>query len=276
MRNLSAQPRQRPPEVRPGYDPLELAERVRAFVVREGPGGVEERRYYRFRGGRWYGGIATGDVVGCNLRCGFCWSWRAASHVMAKGRFYGPEEVFGRLVSIAERRGYRLVRLSGGEPTLSRRHLMALLSLFDETHYWFILETNGILVGADASYARELAEHERLVVRVSLKGTSEQEFQKLTLARPEFFEYQLRALENLVEAGLEPGERVYAAVMLSFSMPEGYRALRARLAEIHPALAEEIDEEYVILYPHVIEIMRRRGLRPRVAFRPDGVPEFMI
>jgi uncharacterized Fe-S cluster-containing radical SAM superfamily protein len=23
-------------------------------------------------GGRWYGGIATADCVGCNLRCVFC------------------------------------------------------------------------------------------------------------------------------------------------------------------------------------------------------------
>jgi len=263
-------------DVRPGYDPLELAEAVKAKVVREGPGGREERRYYRFRGGRWYGGIATGDVVGCNLRCGFCWSWRAASHVMAKGAFYGPEEVFGKLVSIAERRGYRLVRLSGGEPTLSRRHLLDLLSLFDRTRYWFILETNGILIGAQEDYAEELAHHPRLIVRVSLKGTSREEFHTLTLAKPEFFDYQLRALENLVQAGLEPGERVYAAVMLSFSTPEGYEALRERLAEIHPALAEEIDEEFVILYPHVVELMAKRGLKPRIAYRPDGIPEFMI
>ncbi len=239
-------------------------------------GGVEERRYYRFRGGRWYGGIATGDVVGCNLRCGFCWSWRAASHVMAKGRFYSPREVFERLVDIARRRGYRLVRLSGGEPTLSREHLLALLELFDRTSLWFVLETNGILIGADESYAEELAGHRCLIVRVSLKGTNEQEFHTLTLAKPGFFRYQLKALENLVNAGLEPGERVYPAVMLSFSTPESYRALRERLAEIHPALAEDIDEEYVILYPHVVELMRRRGLRPLRAYRPDGVPEFMI
>jgi len=249
---------------------------VKARVTRVRPGGVEERRYYRFRGGRWYGGIATGDVVGCNLRCGFCWSWRAASHVMAKGHFYGPEEVFQKLTSIARRRGYKLVRLSGGEPTLSKRHLLALLGLFDDTPYWFVLETNGILIGADESYARELAEHGRLVVRVSLKGTSEREFHALTLAKPEFFRYQLKALKNLVEAGLEPGERVYAAVMLSFSTPESYKALRVRLAEIHPALAEEIDEEYVILYPHVVELMKKRGLRPRIAYRPEGIPEFMI
>ena len=258
-----------------GYDPLVLAEKVRRFVVRL-VGGVEERRYYRFRGGRWYGGIATGDVVGCNLRCGFCWSWRAASHVMARGRFYRPEEVFERLVGIAERRGYRLVRLSGGEPTLSREHILALLDLFDGTGFFFILETNGILIGADERYAEELAEHDELIVRVSLKGTSREEFHKLTLAKPEAFELQLKALENLVEAGLEPGERVYAAVMLSFSSPEAYAALKERLASIHPALAEEIDEEYVILYPHVVELMRRRGLRPLRAYRPDKIPAFMI
>ena len=168
------------------------------------------------------------------------------------------------------------MRLSGGEPTLSREHLLALLELFDRTSLLFVLETNGILIGADESYAEELAGHRCLIVRVSLKGTNEQEFHTLTLAKPGFFRYQLRALENLVNAGLEPGERVYPAVMLSFSTPESYRALRERLAEIHPALAEDIDEEYVILYPHVVELMRRRGLRPLRAYRPDGVPEFMI
>ena len=261
--------------VRKGYDPLELSEKVRSFVVKL-ERNVEKRRYYRFRGGRWYGGIATGDVVGCNMRCGFCWSWRAASHVMARGRFYGPEEVFKRLKAIAERRGYKLVRLSGGEPTLSRRHLLDLLDLFDETRFIFILETNGVLIGADKSYAEDLAKHDNLIVRVSLKGTNPEEFHALTLAKPEAFELQLRALENLVEAGLEPGERVYAAVMLSFSTQEAYSALRGRLADIHPALAEEIDEEYVILYPHVVELMRRRGLKPLKAYRPDGVPAFMI
>ena len=64
--------------------------------------------------------------------------------------------------------------------------------------------------------------------------------------------------------------------MLSFSPPENYEQLKERLAEISPELAEEIDEEYVILYPHVVELMRRRGLRPRLAFKPNDVPKFMI
>lgn len=258
-----------------GYDPFELADRVREAVARES-GGVEERRYYRFRGGRWYGGIATGDVVGCNLRCGFCWSWREASHVMARGFFCKPEDVFRRLTGTADARGYRFVRLSGGEPTLLRRHVLELLGLFEGTRYQFVLETNGILIGADASYAEELAQYRCLIVRVSLKGTNEGEFRALTSAKPNVFKYQLGAFENLVDAGLEPGERVYAAVMLSFSTSESYEELKTCLTEIHPRLAEEVDEEYVILYPHVVELMRRRGLKPRISYRPNGVPSSMI
>ena len=46
------------------YDPITLAERVRKVVVKK-----EKRKYYRlYRGGKWYGGIATADCVGCNLR----------------------------------------------------------------------------------------------------------------------------------------------------------------------------------------------------------------
>ncbi|MEM1558209.1 MAG: radical SAM protein, partial [Thermoproteota archaeon] len=132
---------------KPAYDPLELMEKVREFATRIGPDGLEERRYYRFRGGRWYGGIATADVVGCNLRCGFCWSWREASHKMSEGFFYKPDEVFRKLVSIAEKHKYKLVRLSGGEPTISKKHILKLLELFRDTDFTFILETNGILIG---------------------------------------------------------------------------------------------------------------------------------
>jgi uncharacterized Fe-S cluster-containing radical SAM superfamily protein len=261
--------------VETGYDPFELGEEVSRSVARES-NGVEERRYYRFRGGRWYGGIAAGDVVGCNLRCGFCWSWREASHVMVKGFFCRPEEAFKRLVNIADARGYRLTRLSGGEPSLSRKHVLRLLELFEKTRFKFVLETNGLLIGSDASYAEELAQYRCLIVRVSLKGTCEEEFHALTLADPGFYNQQLNALRNLVDAGLEPGEQVYAAVMLSFSTGENYENLKTRLAGIHPRLPLEIDEEYVILYPHVAELMRRRGLKPRTAYMPNGVPSTMI
>jgi uncharacterized Fe-S cluster-containing radical SAM superfamily protein len=53
-----------------GFDPIQRSEEV-ARLVCEG----DRRRYRRFRPARFFGGIATADCVGCNLRCLFCWSW---------------------------------------------------------------------------------------------------------------------------------------------------------------------------------------------------------
>lgn len=257
-----------------GFSPIELIEVVRRWVTRD-VNGVEERRYYRFRGGRWYGGIATGDVVGCNLRCKFCWSWRF-SHVLDKGDFYDPQQVFERLVDIALSRGYRYLRLSGGEPTISWRHLIDFLRLVEETKYVFILETNGIILGYDSRYAKELANFNNVVVRVSFKGTTAEEFHMLTGAEPDFYELQFKALENLMENGMRPGQDFYPAIMLSFSSDENYKNFKKKLSSIHPTLVESIDEEYVILYPHVIEILNRFKLKPKIAVKPNNVPEFMI
>ncbi len=257
-----------------GFDPFVLAEKVREKIVQV-RNGIEYRMYYRFRGGKWYGGIATGDVVGCNLRCKFCWSWRY-SHGCKNGKFYNSYQVYRRLIDIASRRGYRYLRLSGGEPTLSQQHLLQLLDLVDETNYLFILETNGLLIGYDKKFTEKLASHKSLIVRVSFKGASPEEFERLTGASKKFYDYQFKALENLIDAGIKPGERVYPAIMLSFSEPENIKWFVERLKSIDPALPESIDPEYVILYPHVVELMRRYGLKPKKAFRPDGLPGFMI
>ncbi|MCC6041394.1 MAG: radical SAM protein [Desulfurococcaceae archaeon] len=257
-----------------GLDPFKLAEVVERAVTRR-VSGVQERRYYRFRGGRWYGGIATGDVVGCNLRCKFCWSWRY-SYYCDKGWFESPRSVFNRISSIASQRGYRYLRLSGGEPTIGLDHVYELLELVEDTDFVFILETNGLIIGRDTEVARRLASYSKLVVRVSFKGCTPEEFEYLSGADKSFYEYHFRALENLLNQGLKPCGDFYPAVMLSFSNNESYSVFKKRLAEIHPALVECIDEEYVILYPHVKELLRRNRLKPTVAYDPSGVPESMI
>jgi len=137
-----------------GYDPFQLGEAVRRFVTRA-VFGIEERKYYRFRGGKWYGGISTGDVVGCNLRCKFCWSWKY-THTTDKGEFYDPSKAFEKMHSIAKERGYSYVRISGGEPTLSFNHLLELLKLFNETNLTFILETNGLLLGKEKKLCKSV------------------------------------------------------------------------------------------------------------------------
>jgi uncharacterized Fe-S cluster-containing radical SAM superfamily protein len=62
------------------------------------------------------------------------------------------------------------------------------------------LETNGILIGEDATYAQELALYPFLHVRVSLKGCTEEEFARLTGADPSGLNCSYLP-ENLLQAG---------------------------------------------------------------------------
>ncbi len=257
-----------------GYDPVGRARVVYKSVARTRDG-VEERLYYRFRKDRWYGGIVSADVIGCNLSCRFCWSWYFRENPR-RGRWLSPTVVGERLVSMATRYRVRLVRLTGAEPTIARRHLLSVVDYVTSHGYRFILETNGILIGYDKSYARELASYKRVVVRVSFKGVTPEEFHQLTGAKKDAWYLQLKALENLLDSGLEPGEEFYVAAMIGWSSDEDIKWFLEVLRSIHPALMD-VDWEYVILYPHVVRLLKKTGLPPpKRAVSPSGVPKEMI
>ncbi len=240
-------------------DALDHAEKLKELVT-----SGEKRKYYRFRPAPFYGGIATADCVGCCLRCLFCWSWHIVVQPEKVGRFYSPEEVVRNLTSIVRKKGFHQIRISGNEPTLHRFHLLRVIELIPrEVH--FILETNGILIGHDPSYAKDLSIFPNLYVRVSLKGASPEDFTRLTMAKPEGFEWQLKALENLVEAGVD----CFPAVMADFSSPEEIDRLRQRLKEIRPDF-HEFEEEELILYPFVIDHIQKAGLRLSPSLSPTG------
>ncbi|MCS7385398.1 MAG: radical SAM protein [archaeon GB-1867-005] len=251
------------------FDPIKLSEATERIVVRG-----SKRKYYRVaRGGRWYGGIATADCCGCNLRCIFCWSGYPRDRPDKVGKFQSPEQIYESLDSCAKRRGYRLIRVSGNEPTIGKEHLLKLLELVDtEGKYLFILETNGILLGYDKLYAKQLSKYKNIHVRVSLKGTMPQEFSKLTGAKPEAYNYQLMALQNLLDYGV----KCHPAVMLSFSTKKNLKNLIMRLMEIDPILVDELEEEYVFLYPHVVERLKKAGINPNIAYSPRGIPKELI
>jgi len=234
------------------FDPVKLAEETEKIVAKN-----LLRKYYRFRPAKFYGGIATADCCGCNLRCAFCWSRAPLMSPEKVGRFYSPQEVFSKLDSIASKHGYSQLRVSGNEPTIGRQHLLGLLELVDQTNYTFILETNGILLGADAGYAEELARFENLHVRVSLKGCDAEQFSLLTGAKPEAFELQLSALRNLLDAGAS----CRSAVMGEFAPPEKLEPLRQRLTSIDRSLERELEFEYLIPFPHVVRKLARLGIR---------------
>lgn len=243
------------------YDPIRRAEETARLVCRG-----SHRSYYRFRPARFYGGIGTADCLGCCLRCLFCWSWDKVLRPGRYGKFYSPQQVAGKLTTIAEKKGFGQVRISGNEPTIARDHLIRVLEQIPED-ILFILETNGILIGYDATYARDLSRFENLYVRVSMKGASKAGFTRLTGAEPTGFELQIQALENLIRFNVN----VHPAVMVSFSSPENIKALRTRLKEIDEDF-EDFEVEEIALYGKVEERLMKAGLRYDKAHEPTCIP----
>ena len=232
-----------------GFDPLKKAKMATKAVCQG-----DHRKYYRFRPAKFYGGIATADCLGCCLRCKFCWSWPKVINPARYGRLYSPGQVSAKLTNIALKKGFHRIRISGNEPTIARVHLIKVLELLPK-NLLFILETNGILLGHDTSYAEDLARFANLHVRVSLKGCNEAEFSALSGASSDGFQLQVQALENLVRAGV----KTHPAVMISFSTLDTITVLRKRLRTIDPGF-ENIELEELVLYGDVEERLKKTNL----------------
>jgi uncharacterized Fe-S cluster-containing radical SAM superfamily protein len=227
------------------YDPVALSKKTEHLVV-DGA----KKKYYRFRPTRFYGGIATADTVGCNLRCTFCWSGDSVWNSQRTGEFYSSGEIARVLQDIAGKKGYQQVRISGGEPTIGRVHLICLLKSI-HPKFLFILETNGILLGADKTYVEELSIFKNLHVRVCLKGCTPEEFSWLTGAK-RGFDLQLRALENLRDANLSFN-------IALVSVKGNKQGLFNQLADM--GLGDRmIEEEVIKLYPRVRKRLSRAGI----------------
>lgn len=255
------------------YEALARHRAIESLVARESPRG-QVRKYYRFRADRWYGGIATADVVGCGLLCKFCW---VSDHILERpdlsGEFLAPRQASQKLLRVAERRHLAQVRLSGGEPTIGRTHLLNVLSEVEkERRFRFILETNGILLGADPSYCTDLAAFRCLHVRISLKGSCENDFAKLTGAKGDGFKFQVDALRNLRDAGVS----CHPAVMSSFSTQDSLGQLHELISTIDRKLADDLEVEELIRYPRVERRLQKCGLTPYVSHDPKNVPERLV
>ena len=254
------------------YDPIQRHQAIEKIVVREGLQG-QEKKYYRFRPARWYGGIVTADCVGCGLLCRFCW---VRDPIMLRpadtGIFYTPRYIAEKMTALARKCSFKQLRVSGGEPTIGKAHLFQLLDLLKDKGFSFILETNGILIGYDEEYAADLAKYDFVHARVSLKGCSNQEFSMLTGANSKGFELQLRSLKNLIEAGV----KCHPSVMVSFSEEESLENLKQELRQIDSDLAEQLEIEELILYPHVVRRIQKYGLRHTSGYEPNKVPREQV
>ena len=237
------------------FDPIELARQTEQIVC-DG----NRRKYTKFSCPRMYGGIATGYACGCCLRCIFCWVHWSRDFPEKYGSFKSPDDVFDELSRMARRKRVDQVRISGSEPTLGKSHLINLLELVERSPFrLFILETNGILLGADPEYAREIAHFKKVHTRVALKAGTPEAFTKKTGAKPEFFELPFQSIRNLLNFGAS----CHVAAMSAdsrFMTEEERKNLFEQLEAIHPALIQNLEEEIVTPYPAASERLRYAGI----------------
>jgi uncharacterized Fe-S cluster-containing radical SAM superfamily protein len=233
------------------FDPLELAKRTEEIVCR-----ADQRKYTKFYCTRVYGGIATGYTCGCCLRCVFCWVGWSRDFPERHGEFHSSAEAFHRLSRVARKAGVDQLRISGAEPTLGKAHLLGLLERVEDSPFrLFILETNGILLGAEREYARQIARFRKVHTRVSLKAGTPEAFARKTGARPESFALPFQGIMNLLEAGAS----FHVASMTAdprIVSDEERQSLLDQLAAIHPALVRNLEEEVVDPYPTALERLR--------------------
>jgi uncharacterized Fe-S cluster-containing radical SAM superfamily protein len=227
------------------YNPIDISKKTEDIVIKD-----NKRKYYRFRSARFYGGISTADIVGCNLRCKFCWSGNSVWNSKNSGMFYSPEDVAERLFKIAVSKGYNQIRVSGGEPTIGRKHLIQLLENINR-ELLFILETNGILLGLDKTYVEDLSKFNNLHIRVCIKGIDSEEFTFLTDA-VSGYEYQMKSLEYLRDSNI------------SFNI--AFVTLKNNIKQFNNRLIDMgldkimLEKEKIKLYPQVINRLKNEGL----------------
>lgn len=251
------------------FDPIELARETERITTRQGSEGLE-RKYAGVYSAPVYGGIATGYAVGCCLRCIYCWTNWSRDYPERFGGFYSPRELAQSLFKAAEEgitapgwerfRHLKVekLRISGCEPTLAKEHLLDVLRHVMTSNYsLFILETNGVLLGYDRSYVKQLAEfRDKLYVRVSFKAATPESFTMRTGAIGESYELPFKALRFLVDEGIY--SRAAAMTDPNVMAEEERRILINMLDEIDPSAnySATLEEEQIDGYDTTIKRLR--------------------
>ncbi len=246
------------------FDPLWLV-RVTEDIVCRG----DARKYTSFYATGVYGGIATGYCVGCCLRCFYCWSGFSRDFPELYGDYYSSLDVYKRIKKVMRVYGVKRTRISGGEPTLCREHLLKLLDYIerDRDIELFILETNGILFGYDKNYVRELSNYSRVHVRVSLKAGYPETFTARTGAKKDAFKLPFEAIKNLLKYNVS--FHVAAMTDPRLMSSEERRELIRLLREIDEVVAVNLEEEVCDPYDATIVRMHVYGVDPVEFFKKE-------
>lgn len=237
------------------FDPLERSEEIEKLVTSD-----SRRLYYRFRPAPYYGGIATADAVGCSFLCAYCWNYKRNLYPERFREFYSAQQVASKLLAIAKKKSLRLFRISGAEPLLGEKtfeHLIEVLRLIfqNKPHSSFILETNGFFLGYRPHLSETLKSFPNLMVRICLKGTDEESFEKITGAKKDFFRYPIIALRELLKSEVEAWPALMGDIFSRGEIDRFKKLLKAQ------GIHADLELEFLERYPFVLDNLRKRKIR---------------
>ncbi len=249
------------------YNPLELAKATQRLVCRPED---SARKYTNIYLAGVYGGIATAYAVGCPIRCIFCWVDDSREYPESRGRFYSPEALVNELLKVAQRKNTNKARISGAEPTLCKNHLLKVLPLIETSSLdTFMLETNGILFGMDPNYVKQIAQFDKVHIRISIKAATPEGFKKRTGAKAASYLLPFRAIKNLLEA--DASFHVAAMTDSRLMAPSERKQLIRLLTDLHPRLARSLEEEVCDPYPATARRLEAAGI-DTLAFFSENQP----
>jgi hypothetical protein len=124
----------------------------------------------------------------------------------------------------------------------------------------FILETNGILFGADRDYVKAVSKFRKAHVRLSPKAGTPEDFRKKTGAKPEAFEIPFKGIRNLLDSGASFHVAAMSADPRIMDEKER-RGLMLKLADIDPKLALKLEEKVVDPYKTTLARPEYAGLK---------------
>lgn len=237
------------------FDPIQRASEVEALVMRG-----TKRAYYRVRYAERFDCPVTVDSVGCCLQCAYCWNALRNENMtlaVAKAKFYEPEEIAAKAIALAREKKEWRFRVSGCETILgkaSTKHFTefmdAILMRPKGKNAFFLLETNGVMLGYDSSLVKKLAPYkDHLAVRVAIKGENPEMYEKISGANADSFRYQLNSLK-LCYANDIPS---LPAIMSTFMDSKV-------ISQLTQIVEDDIDQEALKYYPITKKSLIERGV----------------
>lgn len=145
------------------------------------------------------------DLVGCNLNCHFCWNPMTNrdsidNESWDKSVDFVYNETFKKCNSNSQK---KIIRFTGGEPTLHWKQLSEVFDLFKESKVTnnipILIQTNGVEMGRNNINLNNLYDIKQdIIFEFSFKGTNESEFELLTQKDGNLYREQLHGYNTLI------------------------------------------------------------------------------